>query len=226
VPGAAIVLLPLGSPAPHGPHLPFDTDTTIASEVARRTADALERDVVLAPPLAYGASGEHQHFPGTLSMGTEALHVVIVELARSLRTWAPRLVIVNGHGGNVPALGDAVHQLVAEGHDAAWVPCGLPGGDAHAGRDETSMMLRLRPQEVAPQRPVGSLEPIGRLMPRLMRDGVRAIAPDGVLGDTRSADAELGERLLSEMTASAVRRIEAASTDDRGCLRDPVPMPA
>lgn len=221
VPGAATVLLPIGSTEQHGPHLPFDTDTAIASEVARRTGLELRRTTVLAPALAYGASGEHQGFAGTLSTGSEVLERVVIEIARSLRLWARRLVIVNGHGGNVPALASAVRLLVAEGHDAAWVPCGVRGGDAHAGRVETSVMLRLRPEHVGDARPLGAVEPLGQLMPRLARDGLLPVAPDGVLGDARGADPDEGELLLREMTAGVLRRIRGGRTDDRGCLIDP-----
>ncbi len=223
VPSGALVLVPVGSTEQHGPQLPFDTDTVVASAVAERVAAALDdRPVVLAPALAFGASGEHQGFAGTVSIGAEALCFVLIELARSIRSWAPRLVFVNGHGGNVPALSAAVAQLVDEGHDVSWVPCGTPLGDAHAGRSETSLLLQLHPERVGPERPSGASEPLGALMPRLIAGGVRSVSPNGVLGDARGASAQEGARLLDEMVASAVRRIRAARTDDRGCLRDPV----
>ncbi|GAA4168865.1 mycofactocin biosynthesis peptidyl-dipeptidase MftE [Gryllotalpicola koreensis] len=202
-----LVLVPLGSTEQHGPHLPFDTDAVIATAVARGLAERLRVAsiaVVVAPALPYGASGEHQDFPGTTSIGEEALALVIVELARSLRTWAPRVVFVNGHGGNVRALTDAVAQLVEEGHDAAWVPCGVAGGDAHAGRTETSLLLHLAPASVdlaAAER--GVVTPIGELLPELRRQGVRGVAPNGVLGDPTGASAAEGARLLAAMVDAA-----------------------
>lgn len=228
VPRGGLVLVPTGSTEQHGPHLPFDTDAVIAAEVAQRVAARLEHDgraVVVAPVLAFGASGEHQDFPGTISIGQEALRFVLVELVRSIANWAQRIVFINGHGGNVPALHRAVQQLVAEGRDAAWAPCGTPGEDAHAGFAETSIMLALRPGSVGPERPVGHLSPIGELMPALEASGVRAVSPTGVLGDASGADAREGDRLLDAMVSSVERRIEAATTDDRGCLRDPTPDP-
>ena len=69
-----VVLVPLGSTEQHGPHLPLDTDTTVASVVAAELAVRLAADgtdAVVAPAIAYGASGEHQCFPGTVSIGTE-----------------------------------------------------------------------------------------------------------------------------------------------------------
>ena len=100
--GAGLVLVPVGSIEQHGPHLPLDTDTTIAVAVADRVASELSGSWV-APAVSYGSSGEHQSFSGTASVGTEALTHQLVELVRSLRTWASRVVIVNAHGGNVTA---------------------------------------------------------------------------------------------------------------------------
>ncbi len=99
-----VVLIPLGSTEQHGPHLPFDTDTVIACAVADALAIELEASscsVVVSPALPLGASGEHQDFPGTLSMGHEALRHVVIELARSAQSWVPRVVFVNGHGGTL-----------------------------------------------------------------------------------------------------------------------------
>jgi len=131
-----MVLVPVGSFEQHGPHLPLDTDTTIASAVAARVGARLSAPV--APPLAYGSGGEHQSFAGTMSIGTDVLRLVVIELVRSLRTWAERVVVINGHGGNMSALSAAVRQLRDEGHDVAWAACATETVDLHAGRTETS----------------------------------------------------------------------------------------
>ena len=143
---APIVVVPLGSCEQHGPHLPLHTDTLIATALARGLA-AGRQDCVVAPALAITASGEHQGFPGTLSIGTEAMTSVLVEVARSAG-WASGVVFVNGHGGNLDALRAAVPLLRSEGRDVAWFPCGVGRGDAHAGRTETSLMLHVEPAAV------------------------------------------------------------------------------
>jgi mycofactocin precursor peptide peptidase len=139
--GRPTLLVPVGSVEQHGPHLPLDTDTRIAAAVAVRAATGA---LFVAPPVAYGASGEHEGFSGTVSIGHEALRLLLVELGRSAARWAGRLVFVNGHGGNGSSLVEAVRLLRYEGRDAAWFACAA-GGDAHAGRTETSLMLALDP---------------------------------------------------------------------------------
>jgi mycofactocin system creatininase family protein len=208
--GATIVLVPVGSLEQHGPHLPLDTDTVIAEAVTHGVAARLT-DAWVAPPIAYGASGEHQSFAGTSSIGTEALQHLVIELVRSMRTWARRVVLVNGHGGNVRALTNAVDQLVGEGHDVAWVPCAAVdggAGDAHAGFTETSLMLHLRPGSVRLDLAVpGSTAPLTEILPALVAGGVGAVSPNGVLGDPAGATADQGRRVLDAMVADVCRRL-------------------
>ena len=207
LPEAPLLVVPLGSVEQHGHHLPLATDTAVACATAEAAVDALD-GVLLAPALAYGASGEHEGFPGTVSIGTEALTVLLVEYGRSACRWAGRVLVVNGHGGNLDALRSAVPLLRAEGRDVAWFPCGVPGGDAHAGRTETSLMLHVEPEWVREERAVaGVTTPIGDLLPRLRAEGVRGVSPTGVLGDPAGASAEEGAELLSGL----VDRLVAAA---------------
>ena len=212
VPPHATVLVPVGSTEQHGPHLPLDTDTVIAAAVCRRLAERLEPAAVLiAPPVAVGASGEHQSFAGTVSIGTEVLRLVVVELVRSLRTWAERVVLVNGHGGNVAALDGAVGQLRFEGHDVRWLPCAVTGLDLHAGHAETSMLLHLCPERVRLDRAAaGNTGTLERLLPDLREHGVAAVSPNGVLGDPTGASAAAGAFLLDAITRSLVDRLRSA----------------
>ncbi|WP_128375189.1 mycofactocin biosynthesis peptidyl-dipeptidase MftE [Streptomyces cavernae] len=213
VPPAAVVLVPVGSVEQHGPHLPLDTDTVIADAVAHRAAELADRpEVVVAPPISYGASGEHQTFTGTSSIGTDALRTVLVELTRSVRTWAARVVYVNGHGGNLDALEAAVGQLTAEGHDVAWVACVAEGSDLHAGRTETSLMLHLRPEGVRLERAeAGNTASLHELMPQLRAGGVGAVSANGVLGDPSGASADEGKHMLEHMVAKVAMALGAST---------------
>jgi mycofactocin precursor peptide peptidase len=225
-----MLLVPVGSTEQHGPHLPLGMDTLIAEAVAGRSADVLREagvDVLTAPALAYGSSGEHQHFAGTVSIGLEALQLLLVELARSAGSWAGPCVFVNGHGGNVPAVVAAVRQLRYEGHDVGWAACaatrerdGAPI-DSHAGRIETSLALILVPEDVRLDRAEpGALEPLSALLPRMRVGGVASVSPNGVLGDPSGASAQEGLRLLWGMVADVVSSVLAWAPDGQGRLCD------
>jgi mycofactocin precursor peptide peptidase len=206
------LLVPLGSTEQHGPHLPLDTDTRIATAVASSAQAVLGteagRQWLVAPPIAYGASGEHQSFPGTISIGTEALVLLLVEYGRSAACWAERLVFVNGHGGNAEALARAVSKLRAEGRDVGWSPCTAAGGDAHAGHTETSVLLHISPADVLTDRWLaGNGAPLPELIPSMRRGGVAAVSRVGVLGDPTTASAAEGQRIFAEMVDGCIRRV-------------------
>jgi mycofactocin precursor peptide peptidase len=216
IPGDATVLVPVGSTEQHGPHLPLDTDTVIAEAVAHRVAELIghadEAPVVVAAPIAYGASGEHQMFAGTSSIGVEVLHLVLVELTRSMRTWARRVVFVNAHGGNLRALQGAVDQLVNEGHDVSWHACKTSAVDLHAGVTETSLMLHLRPTSVRLDRAVlGNTAPLAEILPDLLAGGVGAASTNGVLGDPTGASAERGAAILEGMARRIAPQLKGSS---------------
>jgi creatinine amidohydrolase len=195
-----LLVVPVGSLEQHGPHLPLDTDTRIAEAVARR-ACAGRAGVALAPAFCIGASGEHADFPGTLSIGTEALTVCLTELGRHASLHWPALLMVNGHGGNAAAVEAAAGRLRYEGRAVHAWHAGLPSGDAHAGRFETSVMLALAPDAVRMDvAQKGNIRPISQIMAELRERGLRAVSGNGVLGDPADASAAEGERLLARLT--------------------------
>jgi mycofactocin precursor peptide peptidase len=234
---ASVLAVPLGSTEQHGPHLPLSTDTDIATALALRLA-AARPEVVVAPAVAYGASGEHAGFAGTLSIGQEALELLLLELGRSADAFAGT-VFVSAHGGNAGPLARAVDRLRAEGRTVvAWSPGSPvdpadpaspadPAGpadsadpargddplarrpDAHAGWTETSVLLALAPGSVrTAQAQAGATAPLRELMPALVRRGVAGVSANGVLGDPAGASAEAGHRLLDAWSEDLLATLE------------------
>ncbi|MGV0834111.1 mycofactocin biosynthesis peptidyl-dipeptidase MftE [Mycolicibacterium thermoresistibile] len=217
------LIVPVGSTEQHGPHLPLDTDTRIATAVAR---GVIERMVLadgaqwlLAPAIGYGASGEHEGFAGTVSIGTSALRLLLVEFGRSAANWASRLVFVNGHGGNVEALAAATALLRYEHRDVAWVSCLAAGGDAHAGHTETSVLLHISPEAVSTDQLLpGNRAPLAELMPQLRAGGMAAVSEVGILGDPTTATAAAGAQIFTDMVDGCVQRITRWTTNRDGML--------
>jgi creatinine amidohydrolase len=199
-----IVVVPVGSCEQHGPHLPLETDSIIATALADGLA-ARRGDCVVAPPLTITASGEHHGFAGTLSIGTEAMAAVVVELARSA-DWAAGVVFVNGHGGNHAAMQRAADVFEYERRKVlTWWP-DLPDSDPHAGHTETSLMLALAPDLVRSERAAaGPIPP----MVDLVRYGVKPLSPNGVLGDPAGASAADGVRIFERLGEHLADSVDA-----------------
>ncbi len=209
-----VLIVPVGSTEQHGPHLPVTTDTDIAQAVAERAAARYGR-LVVAPPVAYGSSGEHQAFAGTLSIGQDATELLLVELGRSAVIHFVGVVMVSTHGGNARPLSRAIEQLSREGHPVvAWTPRWR--GDLHAGRTETSLMLAIAPDRVRADRAEpGDRRPMTELWPLLAEGGMRSVSGNGVLGDPTDASAEEGFRLLDQAVGDlmgTVRRLRDSTT--------------
>lgn len=223
---SVLAVLPLGATEQHGAHLTVETDTLLASAAAQSLTGecaAADARVTLLPALAFGASGEHQSFPGTVSIGTDALVATLIELGRSVCTWADRLVVINGHGGNVDALRRAIPRLRYEGRDAAWLSCrtAVDATDTHAGHAETSLMLHLFPEQVRMDLAAsGCTRPLPEILPALREGGTAAVSASGVLGDPTTATAQEGRRLWDELLADARGRLERwAPHESDGMLR-------
>lgn len=227
-----IVILPVGSLEQHGPHLPVITDTRTASAIAvriARLAGGSPRMLVL-PGMWTGMSEHHFPFGGTISLNYPEFHGVLRGVARSLRALGfARLLLLNGHGGNVDPLAVSARELAHEfGFPVVATTPWYAEADAvaplletartagHACEAETSVMLALTPQRVGRERfdeavrqaPARIDVPAG--YSRFLSFAERAPAT-GTRGDPRAASAEKGERLLDALAEATLAR-----------LRDPV----
>jgi creatinine amidohydrolase len=206
-------VLPLGATEQHGPHLPTGTDALLATEITERSvsiaaADAT-RDFVLTPCLQVGASDHHVPFGGTLSFGPETLLAVILDLAHSVvRAGGRRLVLLNGHGGNsgicqAAAAAASSRWNVAVAHLDYWDGANSMPVPEHAGAVETSLVLAVRPDLVAP-RPQRAAPPSS---PGTLYSAEVWRRIDGYADQPDQADRELGTTWISQITTAVAERL-------------------
>ncbi|MGW8282337.1 MAG: creatininase family protein, partial [Gemmatimonadota bacterium] len=223
-----IALLPVGAIEQHGYHLPLDTDAFdayyLCREVARRCN--APRPLVL-PLIPYGVSYHHQDFPGTLSVGPDTLARFVYEVGMSAaQNGITKLVIINGHGGNMATLQYAAQMInrdariftcvdTGETSDADIARLAETKADVHAGEIETSTSLATRPELVDVTR-------LEKFVPRFSSQyldfsseyGVEwfahtsRISPSGVLGDPTKASVEKGRAMMQLMIEHLVSFVE------------------
>lgn len=161
-----IAVLPLGAIEQHGPHLPVSTDFDIVSSVAREAEKKLAGDIILCPSLPFGSSHHHLHF-AALSLSVTTYTQVLVEIVDSLvQAGFRRIVLLNGHGGNITP-GRQALALLSNKYDVGLKPnivfatywelastyfSGAPPMESpalsHACEYETSLLLYLFPEKV------------------------------------------------------------------------------
>ena len=223
-----VALLPVGAIEQHGPHLPLDTDSWDADhlcrEVARRCSEP--RPLVL-PLIPYGVSYHHEDFAGTISVSPEALARFVYEVGMSAaRHGVTKLIIVNGHGGNMPTLRFAAQMVNRDSHIFTCVDSGETSdvdidrlaetrGDIHAGEVETSTTLATRPELVD----LSGAEPFVPQFYSKYLDfsseyalewyaHTGRISPTGILGDPTRATAEKGRKMWEVMIQHLVDFVE------------------
>jgi creatinine amidohydrolase len=230
----ATVLLPVGSTEQHGPHLPMGTDAEIARMVCE-TAAAMAKDLVVAPPVPYGTSFHHHRLPGgAISLPgpllTGLLVAVIDCLLRPDRRNA--VMVVNGHGGNIPAILSALDEAGRQWGEQRVVACSwwdlIPdvigqqrsgyGSVGHAGEVETAVLLHAMPDQVRTDRmPEGvPAQPPGMVTDKTFirwHDFSRHF-PDGVAGSPRVASAAFGEVALTTAAERLIALIRRLASDD------------
>lgn len=224
----SLAILPIGSLEQHGPHLPVITDTASASAVAIAAARLVADDVPVAvlPGLWLGMSEHHLPFGGTISVNYATLRAMLNCIVRSLVSGGfDRLLIVNGHGGNVEPLAVAVRELAVE-HDMPIVAC-LPwdmapeetaeiletaSGAGHACEGEASVMLAIMPDKVRSENFAAAItnDPHD---PALPRSATRFYSfwerrpGTGTLGDPRPATTGKGEAILAAQAQALAKLI-------------------
>jgi creatinine amidohydrolase len=228
-----VILQPVGAIEQHGPHLPLIVDSALGMGVIGKALEKLEKDIpaYALPPLYYGKSNEHRHFPGTITLSAETLLAIIKEIAESIyRAGFRKLALVNSHGGQPQVMEIAARDIHASYEDLLVFPLftwqvphiaeelfsqkELEFG-IHAGDIETSLMLSLLPEQVRMEKAVTEFPQDLPKDSLLSMEGklpfawlTREISESGVLGDATAATAEKGDRLLDSVSHSWVQLIK------------------
>jgi len=229
----AVIIQPMGAIEQHGPHLPLIVDSVLGMGVIGKALAKLDASIPAysLPPLYYGKSNEHRHFPGTITLSAETLLTVLLEIAESVyRAGFRKLALANSHGGQPQVIEIAARDIHASHEDFLVFPLfiwrvphiaqelftqrELEYG-IHAGDMETSLMLSLLPEQVRMEKAVKEF-PHG--LPKnslLSMEGklpfawlTKEISQSGVLGDATIASKEKGDRLLESVVNSWVQLIK------------------
>jgi creatinine amidohydrolase len=230
--GFTTAVVPCGAVEQHGPHLPLFVDAEIGTRMGAEVALRLGNTIV-APTIRVGCSEHHMSFAGTLTLRESTFKAVCFDYCTALaRHGFTRLLLLPSHGGNFKPLAEVVEEIdeavgpectvaaftdliaiVTVWKDAIDSMCGL--GDrvgGHADIGESSLMLCLHPElvnEDAAEKGLVS-ELSQDLVERVMRDGMKSVTPNGILGDARGMSSEIGERLIvatSDMIADHFRHL-------------------
>jgi creatinine amidohydrolase len=230
-----VVVLPVGSTEDHGHHLPLDVDTFVVSSICDAAAQQIPDEVLLLPELAYGFEDHHMDFPGTITIRDDHLLNFVVDITKSVAHHGFRkILIVNGHGSNVPILELAARRTVIETE----AHCGMLNGGAgvsvdeivesdvlsHADEIETSVYRYLNDEAVQMDKAAHEVKvPVSRYYwrgtvrgkgsaPLRMMDHWSRISETGVIGDATLGTVEKGERFFTAAAAELAALIREFRT--------------
>ncbi len=226
-----VAFLPIGSTEPHGPHLPLDTDVTIALAQSSAAAGELERrgvQTLLLPALSYGVTYYTDGFEGRVTLRTGTLWAVLDDIVESLEEQGVRrIVFSNAHlePAHVEVLRgvaldharctrEKARVLFPDNTRRRWAATlgeEFQGGDCHAGRYETSLVLAADPASVRVES-ARSLAPLAIGLLEKLKQGVRSFvqagAKEAYCGDPAAASAEEGRERIGALARMLVASVE------------------
>jgi len=226
--GIDTAILPIGSLEQHGPHLPLDIDSYDAEYLVKKTVEKLEppRPPIL-PTISYGVSDHHMSFPGTVTLNSETLEKMILEIGKSIIEHGfSKLYICNGHGGNEAGINSAAQKLKKESDMMVIIEsfqCMMPEkkelieskNDVHAGEFETSAAMANRgkfvDEEAIPEKDVNFLHPKMEFDHEpnfIFTWKTHELTETGVIGDATKATKEKGEKLWEAAIERFKERLE------------------
>jgi len=214
-----IAILPVGTIERHGDHLPLGTDNIVPSWIAEKVAEGLDRNVVILPPISYGVTVTLAKFPGSINIPSEVfMRYVKHVLLEVYRNGVKYLVILNGHGGNTREL-----QVVAKEVSSStslsiliidwWRDVAqqkrqeifqYPG---HAGEDETSALMAIRPELVKMEYAKDHVMPYPTL--KIYSKKIEnELFPEAVNGKATLATPEKGKEFMEAVVKEIIKAVK------------------
>ena len=228
-----VAVLPVGTTEQHGPHLPLVTDVLTATEMSRMAVERIPEEAVLLPSVYYSFNEHHMDFPGTIAIAGETIVRYVTDIGTSLaRHGFRKILIVNGHGSNVPFL-DIAARNITNGSEAiaamaSWwslIPkevitslreSEFPGGMAHGCELETSVLLHLRPDLVQMDKAERDINfqsteffywDLQNPSPVFFQEWFSRYSKTGTVGDPTKATAAKGEVFVNAVVDRLVKLI-------------------
>ena len=221
-------ILPCGAIEQHGPHLPLDVDFFDADYMAKKVAEnCKDPKPFVLPPIPYGVSYHHSEFKGTLAVTNNALSAFVYDIGMGLaQNGIKKIVILNGHGDNVPTLTYAAQMINRDARIFVCVETGETSdvdlynlidtpNDIHAGEIETSTTLAIRPELVEMDKAVDDTLDLDNVyLDYTSERGVswymhtKKLSTTGVMGNPTRATAEKGKKMWEIMIKKMTEFVE------------------
>ncbi|MCD6558328.1 creatininase family protein [Palaeococcus sp. (in: euryarchaeotes)] len=214
---ADTVIIPVGSIEAHGKHLPLNTDVLAPVEISKlveRKLNEMGRDILIAPPINYGHTFVLNVYPGTINVKAETLRAYVRDIIEEFaQEGFKKIVLMNGHGGNVYPLIEAAEESVEKYNVEVWLInwwidfrediLNICTSQGHAGEDETSVIMAIKPELVKMEKAVGEKRKYE--VRKIRKDVGLELFPNGVNDDPRGATKEKGEAILEVVSEKIAR---------------------
>jgi len=231
-----VAIQPIGATEPHGPHLPLDTDVTIAVAQSRRAIELLAEEGIrglLLPPVAYGLTHFTEGFEGRISLRPGTLWALLEDVIESLEDQGVRRIVfsnahlepehvqvLRGVAGDCTEMTKHSAQVIFPDNTrrrwAGTLGKEFQSGDCHAGRYESSIVMAADPGSVRDATRT-ALPPVEVHLIEKMRAGaksfVQAGATEAYCGDPAGASAEEGRELIDALARMIVQSVKEAWPD-------------
>lgn len=230
-----VCIVPCGAVEQHGPHLPLDVDLVCPGGVAQGAGKALAEKILVLPHLSYGYTGHVMDFPGTINTNYTTFIEQVLDVVKSLAYHGfKKIILLNGHGSNMPNLDLAARRgnletdaecvviawwnllTVDKTFLPGWRESKFPGGCSHACELETSLYLYLDEANVLKDEiKSGTISfnnednaynwvDLFGAGPATVISWTSSYSDTGVLGDAEKATVEKGRRVYEEAVKQLV----------------------